>query len=1037
MMFKKKKYIIIPLSILFAICIFACITLQIVLLKIRDTIIQHDDGRVSNSKLVSSPFDNNHADLIKEIKLKEFTKYNFELKDFTNPDFRFGPFARWWWPGNDVTPSQLKKEIQEFSEVGIAGVEIQPFIMGLNPKMNEVHRNRVYSWDTESYYDNLKIVMNEAKKKDMKVDLNSTGGWPTGGRHLTLDDNLLTLLHSEVIVSGGKKIQLKIEHPNPPFTSYLPGIIQMATGDNFLKGGKIYLNHLKLETVVAYKIEKNDRTTFLLQLNDQIQLNQKSHIILDNFISHESNILQWEAPEGNWIVIGFWSLPADESPVLIPTEETSYVVDHFDSDKVKNNYSYLFGDRTGLKSFYGNTFRGIFNDSYEFIVERHFSKDFFNIFETKRGYDIRPFLPANIIPAYNHGYGHILAIQSKPEFIFDQEDSRIVYDYDLTISELLEERFLKTSKEWMSKRGLVHRSQGYGLPMDTMKAAKYIDIPEAEHLYGEFSYSFLKLVSSGSFLYNKPLTSCESIVFIGRDYMSSPLKVKVALDKAFANGINHTIYHGSAYLYQNEDFGEEGWFPWSSPYSPMFGFSFDYRKTNQIWNAMTHINKYVKRVQYALQSGKPKKSTLVYFPFLGIGYQQGVSDPNEHLRGGYLDNLEPETIELPPGIPFISDSSKTSESSKWLHLIYKHLQVFHDQGIEWSWVNNDSILEAKFIGGEIEIRGNKVSQIIVADVPHIPIEVAEKLVNLGKSGARIIFLDKIPTKQPGYLNYVINDKKIQNLLNTAISNGEVRLLKNLSIKDLIIKGSDKIGSFVASSPNIQSSKRLMQDGSVLSFYANKSKNESKLRVNYDERIQAIFLLNVLDGTIRKLTLTQLQEGISIEGYGSRFILFSKNKLENKTYPNYVNSLTQLRSETIQVWDINIEGKNFLRSELFDWSERNETKYSSVGDYSAIFNLQNNDLLKKFIKISGFFHSLELSVNDKQVGFYFVPPYNIDITDFLKVGKNRIQIKAFSPLYNSKIGKGKSGDPHYSQFSRRNVQLMSTGILGPIEIISME
>ena len=41
-----------------------------------------------------------------------------------------------------------------------------------------------------------------------------------------------------------------------------------------------------------------------------------------------------------------------------------------------------------------------------------------------------------------------------------------------------------------------------------------------------------------------PLTSCESMVWRGRDYLTTPQKIKVSADKLFTSGINHIFYHG-------------------------------------------------------------------------------------------------------------------------------------------------------------------------------------------------------------------------------------------------------------------------------------------------------------------------------------------------------------------------------------------------------------------------------------------------------------------------------------------------------------
>ncbi len=101
--------------------------------------------------------------------------------------------------------------------------------------------------------------------------------------------------------------------------------------------------------------------------------------------------------------------------------------------------------------------------------------------------------------------------KSYAEFSFGDVDARLRYDYDLTVSDLVRIHLLKGSSHWTKERGLLHKTQPYGLPMDYMGAAGDADIPETENMvFGGGSEGGLKMVSSGAMLYNKPLVSAES-----------------------------------------------------------------------------------------------------------------------------------------------------------------------------------------------------------------------------------------------------------------------------------------------------------------------------------------------------------------------------------------------------------------------------------------------------------------------------------------------------------------------------------------------
>ena len=45
-----------------------------------------------------------------------FPQYDFSIASFQRPPLEFAPFARWWWPGNDVTKEELRRKINLFAE---------------------------------------------------------------------------------------------------------------------------------------------------------------------------------------------------------------------------------------------------------------------------------------------------------------------------------------------------------------------------------------------------------------------------------------------------------------------------------------------------------------------------------------------------------------------------------------------------------------------------------------------------------------------------------------------------------------------------------------------------------------------------------------------------------------------------------------------------------------------------------------------------------------------------------------------------------
>ena len=139
---------------------------------------------------------------------KWFPQYDFNAAFFQRPPIQFAPFARWWWPGNDVTKEELKREVNLFADNNFGGVEIQPLSLFI-PGSKE-QRTRVVSWDTPGYYENVKAVLGEALKSGITVDMTDGSGWPAGGLHLSIEDGFTTLQFAQSDITGNNTIAIAL-----------------------------------------------------------------------------------------------------------------------------------------------------------------------------------------------------------------------------------------------------------------------------------------------------------------------------------------------------------------------------------------------------------------------------------------------------------------------------------------------------------------------------------------------------------------------------------------------------------------------------------------------------------------------------------------------------------------------------------------------------------------------------------------------------------------------------------------------------------
>jgi hypothetical protein len=923
---------------------------------------------------------------------KWFPKYDFSPAVFQNPPLEFAPFARWWWPGNNVDSTELKREINLFADNDFGGVEVQPLNLFV-PGTKEA-RAKAVTWDTPDYYANLIAVMQEARKRGLIVDMTDGSGWPPGGSFLSTDDGFISLESASMDLPA---------NGNNVFA--LPTITNNSD------------NPSRLVTVLAAKTlpkKAGDKTS-------TIPLDPSSTIVVTQYVKNDS--LHWKAPAGNWRIIAFWSKPATQKTMTAsPTQGP--VMNHLDSTKVLKSYKHLFGERTGLAPYFGNPMRAVFNDSYEFAVDRHYAYGFIDYFKKHRGYDITPWLPAETQRGYN--YVTYMRPKTDPDFVFSDQDWRLKYDYDLTVSELLGEQFIKASRDWLEPQGLLHRTQAYGLNMDMIAEAGLASIPETESMLGPEAN--LKIMTSGGHLYNRPIETSESVVFQGRAYTTTPQKIKIAVDKLFAAGVNQVIYHGVPYHYTPAELGPEGWYPFSSTMVPGMNFSSNLGEGNIFWKDQKDVNEYINRTQYALRSGKSHADVLIYFPFMDVDNMP--ANPEEILANGYLPGIEgPLTTGKSAGNP---------AKEAWARRVYPLINQLAANGITWDWVNDLSIQDARLTTGkQINIRGNIYQALVLADDTIIQLKTAQKIKYLASKGMNLIATDNLPRMQPSFLNWQENDKKTEIAIASALKYPAGKYLKN--DKDLAkwIKDLHQPVSFNGEYHFTREVQRDMSDGSRVEFIWNKSDEWQTISLSLDKKYKSSYWMDADQGRIN-------QNGSStvtyrMPPYGS-IILFATTTtpLSWQDWQSFLVGNDQYKIiASIDKWNLSADSVDIKNSALFDWRTNDRLKFSSAaGVYSSSFQWNDTTVYinnRYYVDLGKVYFTAEVYVNGKLAGKRVFAPYMIDITNLVIPGENQIVVRVTTGQLNGYIGKAKQGDAHYKQFKGKEDQVMAAGLLGPVVI----
>lgn len=932
-----------------------------------------------------------------------FPYVNFEGKDFQEISREFGPFTRWWLPGNDITDEELQREVRMFAENGFAGVEVQPFTMGLNPNAPQAQLDRIYSWDTPSFDEHLQAIMKQAQISKIVVDMNAGSGWPLGGSFFDPNESMRTLAVADTVLRAKSTYNGAV-----PMVKFPKGKPEEKSDVNLVKP-----QWAVVKSVIAAKVVSAQ--------DNQVVLDPKSVIDLTSKVKNKR--LHWQVPaDQNWRLIVSWSIPTGEKPSLVASKGVNYVIDHLDPKVVNKTYDYLLGERTGLPKYFSNPLRAVFNDSYEFHVDRIISSNLIEVFRKENGYDITPYLSS----VYQKGYDHPAFLassyaNSKPPYVFDAQNQwRIMYDYDQAVNEVFKNNFIKTSNNWMQSHGLVHRTQGYGFPIDLIGAAAAADIPEAEQLYGDGSEGYLKLVTSGAHLNNRPIITQESFVSVLRAEMTTPQKIKVWADKSFACGINQLIYHGTPYKYNNGEFAKEGWNTWSSPYVPYLNFSTGMNESDPFWKDIKEVNQYLARCQYALRAGKPQTDVLIYMPFNNFAENQIGLNPEETLFKGYFKGVEPEIKGF--GFKTTNEQIKT-----WYDTLWKTVNELEAKGITWEFVNDEYLQKAKMAEGKINIQGNQYQALILANLPFINLKTARSIEVLNKSGMNVWALGACPEKQPSYLDYKKNDALTSALMHTIWEGRHtVKITSALPVGNI-----NQDLRFSKEAHFSRQINRQMADGSLIKFISNKTDQWQTIEIESAAKFKNSYWFDAETGS------ASLSRGHSLSyrlaPYGS-VILFAStdNEILKLDMKDPVGD--QLESVlAIDKWDIKIGENIFNNSALFDWRDDEKTKFNSEnGLYSASFSLDKIQKEKSyFLDLGKVYYVAHVKINGKDAGKKLFAPYSLDITSLLKEGNNMVEVIITTSRRNGFTGEGMKGNSQYSQFKGKGRILVPSGMTGPV------
>ncbi len=323
-------------------------------------------------------------------------------------------------------------------------------------------------------------------------------------------------------------------------------------------------------------------------------IKRESVIDLTDYVGRSGH-LNWDAPPGDWIVTRFGHVNTGVKNKPAPPEATGFECDKLSTVGADQHFEGYIGrlSKPGGAADAGRL-HGMLIDSWECYTQT-WTPAMEQEFESRRGYALRPWLPALAGWVVND----------------HQTSERFLRDWRATISDLIVENYYGRLAKLGHERDLqlsFETSVGDVSPGDILEYYKAADVPMCEFWQpndphdGGLEAKPIAVTASAAHIYGKPRVAAESFTSIPIDWREHPFALKHLADRSFALGVTHLVFHTYTH----------------NPLDRVPGTSFGNRigtpflRGQTWWKHMPLFTEYLSRCGTMLEQGQPVADVLWY-----------------------------------------------------------------------------------------------------------------------------------------------------------------------------------------------------------------------------------------------------------------------------------------------------------------------------------------------------------------------------------------------------------------------------------------
>ncbi|WP_345470442.1 glycosyl hydrolase [Actinoallomurus oryzae] len=637
---------------------------------------------------------------------------------FADPPASVRPKYRWWQPLAYTEDGELAAELDQIKKAGGGGAEVAPFsVEGTGNNTNPFLEK--YGWGTPLWAQKTRTMLAAAKKEGLGLDFTIGPRWPATVP--TVNDVNDPAAQQQIVFSH------EFDRGGTSRSGPLPANLNVAPP----AGAKKTLIAALIAKCADAGCADSSSAPRLLERSSVTDVTAKVDAQGDLSID-----LPGDA-NSTYALIAFYRTPTGQSLSGYTATGTNYALDTFGAAGAKATTDFydqhiLTPDVRKLLAQLGTS--DLFEDSLELGSTQKWTPDMVAQWRKLRGYS-----PIDVLPALA-GAGD-QGITDRPYFDFgDGLGARVRTDYRQTLSDLYIANRLDVLRQWAHKHHMGTRIQPYGIPVDISDAASHIDVPEGESLaFGQSTGAYsnvqdYRVVATGAHLSGQPVVSDECCAFSGAVWGStagagSDASNLQAVYRGFAGGVNQLVWHGFPYLTRGPQGAgaQEVWpgmtYGGNTSYSEAWG-----AKGGPNWADYRSINDNLSRMQLVLRQGDPRFDLAVYWQDFGLnGTGTTGSGANKLIQ-----------------------SSSALASSGYTYEYLSPAQLRRK--------------DASYTRGTLFGDGSAYHAVLLNDQTTMPVDAAQKLLELARRGLPVVIVGDLPSTVPGAADAAAQDAKLRSVV---------------------------------------------------------------------------------------------------------------------------------------------------------------------------------------------------------------------------------------------------------------------------------